>query len=83
MASGVLDPMESFPSLWAKIEGLIGNERLKMSEVVFEEAMRDEVLKREVDLLAQEREGKEQAENIAQKQQTNSNRVSCFFLLEK
>ena len=45
MASGVLYPMENFPSLWAKVEELIRNDRLKMSEPVFDEAMRGEVLR--------------------------------------
>ena len=40
----ILYPMENFPSLWDKIEELIRNDQLKMSEPVFEEAMRDEVL---------------------------------------
>lgn len=38
-------PINSFPSLWCKIEELIKNGRLKMSEVVFEEAMRDTEIK--------------------------------------
>lgn len=38
-ASDVLYPMENFPSLWDKIEELIRNNRLKMSQPVFEEAM--------------------------------------------
>ncbi len=45
MASAVLYPMENFPSLWAKIEELIRNDRLKMSEFAFDEAMRGEVLR--------------------------------------
>ena len=45
MASGVLYPMENFPSLWAKIEELIRNDRLKMSEPAFDEAMRGKVLR--------------------------------------
>ena len=44
-ASGVLYPMENFPSLWSKIEELIRNDRLKMSEPVFDEAMRGTVLR--------------------------------------
>ena len=44
-ASAVLYPMENFPSLWDKIEELIRNGRLKMSDPVFEEAMRGTVLK--------------------------------------
>ena len=40
----ILYPMENFPSLWDKIEELIRNDQLKMSEPVFEEAMRDKVL---------------------------------------
>ena len=44
-ASAVLYPMENFPSLWDKIEELIRNGRLKMSEPVFDEAMRGAVLK--------------------------------------
>ena len=40
----ILYPMENFPSLWDKIGELIRNNRLKMSEPVFEEAMRDKVL---------------------------------------
>ena len=44
-ASAVLYPMENFPSLWDKIEELIRNGRLKMSEPVFDEAMRGTVLK--------------------------------------
>ena len=39
-----LYPMKNFPSLWREIEKLIRNHRLKMSELVFDEAMRDEVL---------------------------------------
>ena len=45
MASGVLYPMENFPSLWVKIEELIRSNRLKMSELAFDEAMRGTVLK--------------------------------------
>lgn len=40
-------PIENFPSLWRKIEELIRNGRLKMSQIVFEEAMRDTDIKRE------------------------------------
>ena len=39
-----LYPMENFPALWQELEKLIRNDRLKMSEFVFEEATRDEVL---------------------------------------
>ena len=45
MASGVLYPMDNFPALWAKIEELIRSDRLKMSEPVYDEAMRGEVLR--------------------------------------
>ena len=45
MASGVLYPMDNFPTLWTKIEELIRCERLKMSEPVYDEAMRGEVLR--------------------------------------
>ena len=38
-------PIENFPSLWRKIEELIKNDRLKMSQVVFDEAMRDTEIK--------------------------------------
>lgn len=34
-------PITNFPALWCKIEELIKNDRLKMSQVVFDEAMRD------------------------------------------
>ena len=44
-ASGVLYPMENFPSLWDKIEELIRSDRLKMSELVFDEAMGGKVLR--------------------------------------
>ena len=44
-ASAVLYPMENFPSLWAKIEELIRNNCLKMSEPAFDEAMRGAVLR--------------------------------------
>ena len=44
-ASAVLYPMENFPSLWDKIEELIRNDRLKMSEPAFDEAMRGAVLR--------------------------------------
>ena len=44
-ASGVLYPMENFPSLWGEIEELIRSDRLKMSEPVFDEAMRGTVLR--------------------------------------
>lgn len=45
MASGVLYPMDNFPALWTKIEELIRSNRLKMSEPVYDEAMRGEVLR--------------------------------------
>ena len=38
-------PIENFPSLWREIETLIKNGRLKMSQIVFEEAMRDTEIK--------------------------------------
>ena len=38
-------PIKNFPSLWDKIETLIKNNRLKMSQIVFEEAMRDTEIK--------------------------------------
>ena len=38
-------PIENFPSLWHKIEELIKNNRLKMSQIVFDEAMRDTDIK--------------------------------------
>ena len=38
-------PIENFPSLWDKIEELIRNGRLKMSDLVFDEAMRGAVLR--------------------------------------
>ena len=38
-------PIENFPSLWRKIEELIKNGQLKMSQIVFEEAMRDTEIK--------------------------------------
>ena len=44
-ASAVLYPMDNFPALWGKIEELIRNGRLKMSEPVFDEAMRGAVLR--------------------------------------
>ncbi len=34
-------PIANFPALWDRIEELIKNDRLKMSQVVFDEAMRD------------------------------------------
>ena len=37
--------MENFPSLWDKIEELIRSDRLKMSELVFDEAMGGKVLR--------------------------------------
>ena len=39
-------PIENFPSLWRKIEELIRNGRLKMSQIVLEEAMRDTEIKK-------------------------------------
>jgi len=39
-----LYPMENFPALWQEFEQLIKNDRFKMSEFVFAEAMRDKVL---------------------------------------
>ena len=44
-ASAVLYPMDNFPALWDRIEELIRSERLKMSEPVYDEAMRGEVLR--------------------------------------
>ena len=38
-------PIENFPSLWHEIEALIRNGRLKMSPIVFEEAIRDTEIK--------------------------------------
>jgi hypothetical protein len=38
-------PIQNFPSLWCKIEELIRNGRLKMSQIVFEEAMKDTEIK--------------------------------------
>ena len=38
-------PIENFPSLWRKVEELIKNDRLKMSQIVFDEAMRDREIK--------------------------------------
>ncbi len=38
-------PIENFDSLWHRIEELIRNGRLKMSQIVFEEAMRDTEIK--------------------------------------
>ena len=38
-------PIENFPSLWCKIEALIKKGRLKMSQIVFDEAMRDTEIK--------------------------------------
>ena len=38
-------PIQNFPSLWREIEALIRNGRLKMSQIVFEEAMRDTEVK--------------------------------------
>ena len=38
-------PIENFPSLWREIEALIKNGRLKMSQIVFEEARRDTEIK--------------------------------------
>lgn len=39
-----LYPMENFPALWQELEKLIRDDRLKMSEFVFAEAMQDKVL---------------------------------------
>ena len=39
-----LYPMKNFPALWQEFEKLIKSDRLKMSELVFEEVMQDEVL---------------------------------------
>ena len=39
-------PIKNFPSLWRKIEALIKNSRLKMSQIAFEEAMRDTEIKK-------------------------------------
>ena len=38
-------PIDNFRSLWRKIEELIRNGRLKMSQIVFDEAMRDTDIK--------------------------------------
>ena len=38
-------PIDNFRSLWRKIEELIKNGRLKMSQIVFDEAMRDTDIK--------------------------------------
>ena len=38
-------PIENFPSLWREIEALIKNGQLKMSQIVFDEAMRDTEIK--------------------------------------
>ena len=38
-------PIQNFDSLWRRIEELIRNGRMKMSQVVFEEAMRDTEIK--------------------------------------
>ena len=38
-------PIANFPTLWHKIEELIKSDRLKMSQVVFDEAMRDSEIK--------------------------------------
>ena len=35
-------PIDNFPAFWYKIEELIGNDRLKMAEVAFDEVMKDE-----------------------------------------
>ena len=40
-----LYPMENFPTLWNDFETLIRQDRLKMSEFVFAEAMRDKFLR--------------------------------------
>ena len=39
-----LYPMKNFPALWQEFEKLIKSDQLKMSELVFEEVMQDEVL---------------------------------------
>ena len=44
-ASAVIYPMINFPALWDRIEELIRNDRLKMSEPVYDEAIRGDVLK--------------------------------------
>ena len=38
-------PIKNFPALWRKIQELIRNDRLKMSQIVFEETMRDTEIK--------------------------------------
>ena len=38
-------PIENFPPFWRKIEELIKNDRLKMVEIAFEEAMKDKGVK--------------------------------------
>ena len=38
-------PIDNFPALWRKIEELIKIGRLKMSQIVFDEAMRDTDIK--------------------------------------
>ena len=38
-------PIENFPAFWRKIEELIRSGQLKMSQIVFEEAMRDTEIK--------------------------------------
>ena len=38
-------PIGNFPALWCRIEELIKNDRLKMSQIAFEEAMRDTEIK--------------------------------------
>ena len=38
-------PIENFPAFWLNIEELIKNDRLKMSELAFEEAMKDSKVK--------------------------------------
>ncbi len=38
-------PITNFPSLWKQIENLIKEGRLKMSQIVFEEAMKDTEIK--------------------------------------
>ena len=43
-ACRILYPMENFPSLWHEIEELIRADRLKMSEIALEEAMKNQVL---------------------------------------
>ena len=39
-------PIENFPAFWCKIEELIKNDRLKIAEIAFDEALRDEGVKK-------------------------------------